>query len=133
MPKGPKGERRPADAAQCAHKVFRIAVGEETDAVPSGRRQSGIAGAAARSGALSSDRRREIAQKAASTRWKRQHTDGDTEMAKAAVGGHSDSDRGQEFSRYPNNTLGPQVRDYRKVPNLHDLVKEHFLKEKAAK
>jgi hypothetical protein len=34
MPKGPKGERRPADVIGNAVKVMRIAVGEDTDDAP---------------------------------------------------------------------------------------------------
>jgi hypothetical protein len=34
MPKGPKGEKRPADVIGNAVKVMRKATGEETDAVP---------------------------------------------------------------------------------------------------
>jgi len=31
MPKGPQGQKRPADAVGCAVKVARIATGEETE------------------------------------------------------------------------------------------------------
>jgi hypothetical protein len=34
MPKGPKGEKRPADVIGIAVKVMRIAVGEDTDDAP---------------------------------------------------------------------------------------------------
>ena len=34
MPKGPKGQKRPADVIGNAVKVMRIAVGEDDDAVP---------------------------------------------------------------------------------------------------
>ena len=34
MPRGPKGERRPADTHAAAIKVARIAVGEDEDQVP---------------------------------------------------------------------------------------------------
>ena len=34
MPKGPKGEKRPADVIGNAAKVMRVAVGEETDPLP---------------------------------------------------------------------------------------------------
>ena len=36
MPKGPKGEKRPADVIGNAVKVMRIATGEEFDTVPDG-------------------------------------------------------------------------------------------------
>ena len=34
MPKGPQGQRRPADAVGCAVQVARIATGEEEEDVP---------------------------------------------------------------------------------------------------
>lgn len=72
MPRGPKGERRPADVVGCAVTVARIATGEVEEAlgkVP-GRRKSGKAGAAARAKALTADQRSAIAKKAAKARWK---------------------------------------------------------------
>lgn len=75
MPKGPKGEKRPADPIATAVKVMRIATGEETDektgdgkdaaAVSLGRR-----GGKARAEKMSPKRRAEIAKKAAKARWK---------------------------------------------------------------
>jgi hypothetical protein len=70
MPRGPRGERRPAETVQCAHRVFQIAIGEIEEKLPSGRRRSGVAGGHARAGKLSSESRREIAKKAAAGRWK---------------------------------------------------------------
>lgn len=72
MPKGPKGEKRPADAVGAAVMVAKIATGEieEPDdgknkaAVELGRR-----GGQARAKKLSKKRRAEIAQKAATVRW----------------------------------------------------------------
>lgn len=72
MPKGPKGQKRPADAIGCAVMVARIATGEEEDtayAVPN-RAKSGRAGARARSDVLSAAERKDTARKAASERWK---------------------------------------------------------------
>lgn len=69
MPKGPRGEKRPAGVMECAHEVFQIAVGEKKEALPSGRRRSGIAGAAARKKSLSDSEMSEIAKKAAKVRW----------------------------------------------------------------
>jgi hypothetical protein len=76
MPKGPKGEKRPADVIGAAVKVMRIATGEEEDektddgkdnaAVSLGRR-----GGKARAAALSAKRRAEIARAAAAKRWKK--------------------------------------------------------------
>jgi hypothetical protein len=69
MPKGPNGEKRPADSAQCAHRVFQIAVGEMTDDRPSGRQRSGLAGAKARVANTTSEERQRTAKKAAAARW----------------------------------------------------------------
>ncbi len=75
MPKGPKGEKRPADVIGNAIKVARIATGEEEEtktddgkdkaAVSLGRR-----GGEARAKKTSPERRSEIAKKAAKSRWK---------------------------------------------------------------
>lgn len=71
MPRGPSGERRPADLVGCAVMVAKLATGEisEVKAKPSGKVRSGRAGAAARSKALSPKQRSEIARKAAKARW----------------------------------------------------------------
>ena len=69
MPKGPKGEKRPADVIGNAVKVMRIAVGEDTDANPKIRAGVGSAGGKARSQKLSNKERTEIAKKAAKSRW----------------------------------------------------------------
>ncbi len=71
MPKGPRGEHRPADLIGCAVNVARIATGEAEDdrySVP-GRKRSGQAGSDARIRVLSPERRSEIAKKAAIGRW----------------------------------------------------------------
>ena len=71
MPRGPHGEKRPADVIGCAVKVMRVATGEieETPVRKSGRVRSGRAGAKARAERLTKDQRREIAKKAAAARW----------------------------------------------------------------
>lgn len=71
MPKGPNGQKRPADAIGCAVMVAQIATGEITEVTsePSGRRRSGLAGAKARAQNLNADQRSEIARKAATARW----------------------------------------------------------------
>jgi acyl-CoA reductase-like NAD-dependent aldehyde dehydrogenase len=72
MPRGPKGEKRPADVIGNAVHVMRIATGEVEETAPkSGRTRSGRAGAKARASALSPKERSEIAKKAAEARWKR--------------------------------------------------------------
>jgi hypothetical protein len=75
MPRGPKGERRPADVIGNAVKVMRIATGEETDTVADDGKDPaakalGKKGGAARAKSMTPERRSEIAKKAAKTRWK---------------------------------------------------------------
>ena len=72
MPRGPRGERRPAGAVECAVMVAKIATGEieEERKAPSGRERSGRAGAKARADKLTSEQRREIAKTAAAARWR---------------------------------------------------------------
>jgi hypothetical protein len=70
MPKGPQGQKRPADAVANAVMVARIATGEiEDDVGPVRGLNVGRAGAEARTAALSPERRKEIAKAAASARW----------------------------------------------------------------
>ena len=71
MPKGPQGQKRPADVIGCAVRVAQIATGDihETLVKKSGRVRSGYAGAKARTESLTAERRREIAKKAAAARW----------------------------------------------------------------
>ncbi|MCC0003464.1 MAG: RNA-binding protein [Methylobacteriaceae bacterium] len=70
MPKGPQGQRRPADTVQAAIMVAKIATGEidETPA-PSKKVNSGKAGAAARARNTTPEQRSAIAKKAAGKRW----------------------------------------------------------------
>lgn len=71
MPRGPKGERRPADTNAAAVMVGRIATGEieETRSKAPNWAKGGRAGGRARAAKLDPERRREIAAKAAKTRW----------------------------------------------------------------
>jgi hypothetical protein len=75
MPKGPRGEKRPADVIGNAVKVMRIATGEETDELETDRVKSAAAelgsrGGKARAAKMTPEQRREIAQRAAAKRWK---------------------------------------------------------------
>ena len=78
MPKGPQGQKRPADVIGNAVHVMRIATGEEQETKDT-RNSAAIAlselgaskGGHARARALTKKRRREIAQKAALKRWKK--------------------------------------------------------------
>lgn len=74
MPKGPKGEKRPADVIGNAVKVMRIATGEDGDtAQDDGKNKAaqelGKLGGTARAKSMSAKRRKEIAKKAAAARW----------------------------------------------------------------
>jgi hypothetical protein len=74
MPRGPRGEKRPADVIGNAVKVMRIATGEETedtDSAKSAAAELGSRGSKERAGKISAERRIEIAKKAAATRWKK--------------------------------------------------------------
>ncbi len=74
MPKGPKGEKRPADAVGAAVKVAKIATGEivedtDDDGKDKAAVELGRKGGQARAKALSPEKRSAIAKKAAKRRW----------------------------------------------------------------
>lgn len=73
MPKGPRGEKRPADVIGNAVRVMQIATGEIKESVPDpGKeyaRKGGLIGGPKRAAKLSKKRRVEIAKEAANTRW----------------------------------------------------------------
>ena len=75
MPKGPKGEKRPADVIGAAVKVMKIATAEvEEDGAKSGKeytRKAGEKGGRKRALKLTPDQRSEIARAAAAARWKK--------------------------------------------------------------
>ena len=76
MPKGPKGEKRPADVIGAAVKVMKIATGEiEEDTDDDGKNPAAVElgrrGGRARATKLSKERRSEIARRAAKSRWQR--------------------------------------------------------------
>ncbi|HZR84561.1 MAG TPA: RNA-binding protein [Candidatus Binatia bacterium] len=75
MPRGPKGERRPADVIGNAVHVMRIATGEvedvKNDPAKEHMRRGGLAGGKARAQKLSKAKRTAIAKKAARARWAR--------------------------------------------------------------
>jgi len=73
MPKGPQGQKRPADVIGAAILVGRIATGESEDTGnkpgTEANRKGGKAGGPARAAALSPAKRKAIAKKAAKARW----------------------------------------------------------------
>jgi hypothetical protein len=78
MPRGRKGERRPADVIGNAVHVMRIATGQIEDEIPTpeseGKDPAAVAlgrrGGKARAEGMSAKRRKEIARRAAKARWK---------------------------------------------------------------
>ena len=75
MPRGPKGEKRPADVIGAAVKVMQIATGEiEETTTDEGKNKAAVElgrkGGKARAEKLSKRRRSEIARRAAEKRWR---------------------------------------------------------------
>ena len=77
MPRGPQGQKRPADMVGCAVHVAKIATGEieETKLKQPAKRKSGFAGAKARASGLTPEKRRQIAREAAAARWAAKRND----------------------------------------------------------
>jgi hypothetical protein len=76
MPRGPKGEKRPADVIGNAVHVIRVLTGEIEETIPDdgkdpAARALGKKGGAARAKSMTPERRAEIAKKAATRRWER--------------------------------------------------------------
>jgi hypothetical protein len=75
MPKGPRGEKRPADVIGNAVHVMRIATGEIEEELPpdDGKDKAaqalGKKGGKARAAKLTAEERAEIAKRAAAKRW----------------------------------------------------------------
>ena len=71
MPKGPQGQKRPADVIGNAVHIAKIATGEieETTLKQPAKRKSGLAGGEVRAEKLSAQDRSDIAKIAAEARW----------------------------------------------------------------
>lgn len=74
MPKGPQGQKRPADVIGAAVKIARIATGEAPDELTDDGKDKaaqalGRKGGKARAEKLTKKKRQEIAKKAAFARW----------------------------------------------------------------
>ena len=74
MPKGPNGEKRPADAIGLAVLIGRIATGDVDDVAPDDGKDPaakalGAKGGKARASAMTQDQRSIIAKNAAKARW----------------------------------------------------------------
>lgn len=78
MPRGPKGQKRPADVVSNAVRVMKIATGEEEeefdgkDGKDPAAQAMGRKGGKARAKKLTARERTEIAKKAAAKRWRNQ-------------------------------------------------------------
>ena len=78
MPRGPRGERRPADVIGNAVHVMKIATGEiedvktTPDPAKEHMRRGGLKGGKARAAKLSAQQRKAIAKRAGLARWKTQ-------------------------------------------------------------
>jgi hypothetical protein len=71
MPRGPRGEKRPADVIGAAVMVAKIATGEIEDVKGApNRARGGRVGGKRRAEKLTPEERRAIARKAAADRWK---------------------------------------------------------------
>jgi len=76
MPRGPKGEKRPADVIGAAVMIARIATGEieegtSPDDGTGAAKMLGRRGGKARAASLTPEQRSEIAKAAATARWKK--------------------------------------------------------------
>ena len=77
MPKGPQGQKRPADVVGAAVIVAKIATGEidedigQHDGKDPAAKALGKKGGAARAANMTPERRAEIAKKAAAKRWEK--------------------------------------------------------------
>lgn len=72
MPKGPQGQKRPADAIGRAVQIAKIATGEiedDREELSSAAAQLGSKGGKARALNMTPERRAEIARAAAAKRW----------------------------------------------------------------
>ena len=120
MPKGPNGQKRPADAIGCAIAVGRIATGEIEETAIELR---GSIGGKARADALSPSKRSEIASLAASKRWQKE---GRMEMQTA---NNETGARGrQAVCMYPNNGLGDQKKEFSEAFSGFEMLRQRFKK-----
>ena len=70
MPKGPQGQKRPADTVGAAVMVAKIATGEAEEDIPAGR-EGKINGGKMRSNSMTAKERSELATRAAGVRWRK--------------------------------------------------------------
>ena len=70
MPRGPNGEKRPADVVGCAVTVAKIATGEIEEEVATNRDDK-VNGGKARAASMTPKERKELARAAAQVRWQK--------------------------------------------------------------
>jgi hypothetical protein len=120
MPKGPNGQKRPADAIGCAVHVAKIATGEIEE---SPIEQKGSVGGKARAAKLSPSKRSEIARLAARRRWQEKGTN----MTQTAGRESEAATSGRQAVRmYPSNQLKDQVRDFGSNLSAFAVMKDAF-------
>ena len=75
MPKGPQGQKRPADVVGCAVTVAKIATAEieeeQSDPAKEHMSRGGKKGGRARAKKLTPEQRKDMAQRAAKVRWQK--------------------------------------------------------------
>lgn len=121
MPKGPQGQKRPADSIARAVMIGKIATGEISDEIPSGRGRS--AGGLKRAEVLSEAERKLIATAAAKARWNNKGVLDMQTAKKETVA------RGQQAAcMYPNNSLGDQKKDFKNAFSGFDMLRDRFNK-----
>lgn len=79
MPKGPQGQKRPADVVSAAVMVGRIATGEAKETLAAARTPSaemGSKGGKVRAANMTPKQRSKAAKAAAKARWKKDRVDG---------------------------------------------------------
>ena len=69
MPRGPNGERRPADVVGCAVAVAKIATGEIEEDLEA-KQPGKVNGGKARANSMTGEERSELARVAARARWR---------------------------------------------------------------
>ena len=128
MPKGPKGQKRPADVIGNAVRVMEIATGqreEECEPEPTKNQAAaelGRKGGKARSKSMSPEKRREIAQKAAALGGSGQIDSPDRK--REIVGASRQSDHGQVNAAM---TLCPFIRKLRQRNPHFGAARRGFL------
>ncbi len=121
MPKGPNGQKRPADVIGAANLVARIATGEIKD---TSREPQGSAGGRARAAMLSPSKRSEIASFAARERWQEKEKESDMQTAKNETGARGR----QAVCMYPNNGLGDQKKEFSDAFSGFEMLRQRFKK-----